>query len=170
MQEVDREDPGGLGVQELLPRRARPARRWIDARGVQDLPDGGRRDRHAELGQLAVDPAVSPLRVLPRQANGKAGDAPDCWRAAGLASFAGVILSPGQPAMPGQQGRGCHGEDPGPAAAGDERRKSGEPGPVARLVPHPADVPAQHRVLVPEHQQFSILRPVPAERQDSQAQ
>jgi predicted polyphosphate/ATP-dependent NAD kinase len=31
-------------------------------------------------------------------------------------------------------------------------------------------VPAQHRVLVPEHQQLSILRQVPAERQDSQAE
>src|SRR5271169_6064913 len=35
-----------------------PARRWIDARGVQDLPDGGRCDHHAELRQLAVDAAV----------------------------------------------------------------------------------------------------------------
>jgi hypothetical protein len=31
-------------------------------------------------------------------------------------------------------------------------------------------VPPQHRVLVPEHQQFSILRQIPAEYQDSQAE
>jgi hypothetical protein len=31
----------------------------------------------------------------------------------------------------------------------------------------PADVPAQHRVLVPEHQQLSILRQVTAEHQFS---
>jgi len=31
-------------------------------------------------------------------------------------------------------------------------------------------VPAQHRVLVPEHQQLSILRQIPAEYQDSQAE
>ena len=49
VQEVDGEDPGGLGVQELPPGRARAARRWIDARGMQDLPDGGRRDCHAEF-------------------------------------------------------------------------------------------------------------------------
>jgi hypothetical protein len=30
-------------------------------------------------------------------------------------------------------------------------------------------VAAQHRVLVPEYQQLSIVRPVPAEYQDSQA-
>jgi hypothetical protein len=37
VQETDREDPGGLGVQELPPGGARAARRRIDARGVQDL-------------------------------------------------------------------------------------------------------------------------------------
>ena len=60
VQEVDREDPGSLGVQELPPGRAGAARRWIDAPSVQDLPDSGRGDRHAELGQLAVDAAMSP--------------------------------------------------------------------------------------------------------------
>jgi hypothetical protein len=37
-----------------------------------------------------------------------------------------------------------------------------------RLVPDPASVAAQHRVLVPEHQQFSILRQVLTEHQDSE--
>ena len=39
MQEVDRDDPGGLGVQELPPGRARAAWRWIDARSSQDFID-----------------------------------------------------------------------------------------------------------------------------------
>ena len=38
------------------------------------------------------------------------------------------------------------------------------------LVPHTADLTPQHRVLVPEHQQFSSLHPVTAERQDSHAE
>ena len=38
VQEGDREDPGGLGCQELPPRRACAPRRRIDARGMQDLP------------------------------------------------------------------------------------------------------------------------------------
>ena len=38
VQEIHREDPGGLGVQELPPGRARPAGSRIDARGTQDLP------------------------------------------------------------------------------------------------------------------------------------
>jgi hypothetical protein len=75
VQEIDCEDPGGLGMEELPPGRACPAGRRIDARGVQDLPHRGRRDCHAELGQLAVDPAVSPQRILCGQANGEACDA-----------------------------------------------------------------------------------------------
>ena len=76
----------------------------------------------------------------------------------------------GQPAVPGQQRRWRHGEDFGPASAGYERRWRGEPHPVGRLVPYPVGVAAQHRVLVPEYQQLSILRPIPAEHQDSEAE
>ncbi len=72
--------------------------------------------------------------------------------------------------MPGQERRRRHGEDAGPAPAGEEPCQRGEPHPAGRLVPHPAGVPAQHRVLVPEHQQLGILRPVPAERHDGQAE
>jgi hypothetical protein len=66
VQEIDCDDPGGLDMKKLTPARARPARRRIDARSPQDLPHRGRRDRHAELGQLAMDPAVSPQRILLR--------------------------------------------------------------------------------------------------------
>jgi hypothetical protein len=170
VQEVDGEDPGGLGVQKLPPGRARAARRRIDARGMQDFPDGGRRDRHAELGQFAVDPAVSPQRILLCQPDNKAGDAPDCRRAAGRAPGARVVLARGQLAVPGQQRRGRHGEDFGPAPAGKEPCQRGEPHLVDRLIPDPAGVAAQHRVLVPQYQQLSILRPVPTEHQGSDAQ
>jgi hypothetical protein len=63
--------PGAVVVR-LVPGQDR-----IDARGAQDLVDGRRRDRRAELGQLAVDPPVSPERVLFCQADGEAGDAPE---------------------------------------------------------------------------------------------
>jgi hypothetical protein len=93
VQEVHREDPGRLSVQELPPGRARPARRRADTRSSQDFIDGGRRDCEAELGQLAVDPAVAPQRILCRQADDKAGDAADCWRPARLAPPARVVVS-----------------------------------------------------------------------------
>src|SRR5689334_12971141 len=47
VQEVDGEDPSGLGVQELPPGRAAAAWRRIDARGFHDLVDGRWRDRDA---------------------------------------------------------------------------------------------------------------------------
>jgi len=137
---------------------------------MQDLPDGGRRDCHAELGQFAVDPAVSPQRILCREANDEAGDSGDRRRTAGPAPFARVVLLRGQFAVPGQERRGRDGEDIGPAPAGHEPRQRGEPHPVGRLVPDPGGVPAQHRVLVPEHQQLSVLRQVLAGYQDSQAE
>src|SRR5689334_7742567 len=67
--QVHREDPGRLSVQELPSGRACAARRRADTRSPQDLIDGGRRDCEAELGQLAVDPAVAPQRILVRQAD-----------------------------------------------------------------------------------------------------
>lgn len=62
------------------------------------------------------------------------------------------------------------GEDPSPAPARQQPCQRGEPHPVDRLVPYPAGVPAQHRVLMPEHEQLGILSPVTAEHQDSQAE
>jgi len=77
---------------------------------------------------------------------------------------------PGLAPVPGQQCRGRNREDSGPAPAGEEPCQRGEPYPVGRLVPYPADVAAQHRVLVPEHQQFSVIRQVLTEYQDGQAE
>jgi len=45
--------------------------------------EGGRpANRHAEFRHFAMDPAVSPQRILLRQTDDKAGGAPDCRRAA----------------------------------------------------------------------------------------
>ncbi len=64
VQEIDRDDPGRLGMQELPPARARAPRCRINAGRMQDLPHGRRRDCHAELCEFAVDPAVSPQRKM----------------------------------------------------------------------------------------------------------
>ena len=66
VQEIDCDDPGSLGVQELAPARTRAARCRIDAGRRQDLPHGGGRDCYAELCKFAVDPVVSPQRILLR--------------------------------------------------------------------------------------------------------
>src|ERR1019366_1976165 len=76
-------------------------------------------------------------RVLPRQADGYPGDAPDHLRAAGPAARARAVLPRGQSAVPGQQRRGRHREGPGPPPPRDERGQRSEPGPVGGLVPGP---------------------------------
>ena len=53
---------------------------------------------------------------------------------------------------------------------GMNRASAANQAPVARLVPHPVGMPSQHRVLVPEDQQLSIPRLIPAEHQHRQAE
>src|SRR5271165_2768451 len=66
----------------------------------------------------------------------------------------------------------CHREHLAPPAAGNQSRQCREPQPVAWLVTDPADLAAQDRVLVPEHQELGVLgRPVPRQhRQPAQQQ
>ena len=106
-------------------------------------------------------------RILLRQPDDYAGDARGRRWSPGLAPFPRVVPLRGQSVVPGQQRRWRDGEDLGPAPAGQEPGQRGEAHPVGRLVSHPADVAAQHRVLMPEHQQLSGFRSVAAERQDS---
>ena len=59
--------------------------------------------------------------------------------------------------MPAEQRRRGHREHLGPSPPGDQPGQCREPQPVGRLVADPADLAAQYRVLVPEHQEFGIL-------------
>ena len=68
-----------------------------------------------------------------------------------------VPLAGDQPPVPGEQRRRGHREHLAPPPPGDQPRQCCEPQPVARLVADPADLAAQHRVLVPEHQELGIL-------------
>jgi len=55
VQEIDREDPGGLGCQELPPRRAGPARRRIDAR-TAPLPSCSGDAERNRISHMAATP------------------------------------------------------------------------------------------------------------------
>jgi hypothetical protein len=73
-------------------------------------------------------------------------------------------------AVPGQQrGRGDR-EDLCPAAARYQARESGEPQAVGCFVAHERDVPAQDRVLVPQHQQLRVLGDIASQQQRGQRQ
>ena len=115
MQEIDREDPGGLGVQELPPGDARAAWRRIDAGGAQDLPDCGRRHGDAEFQQFALDPAMAPPRILSCQAQHQPLDTRCGRRTARPAPSARVVLLRCQLAVPGHERRGRDGKHLGPA-------------------------------------------------------
>ena len=71
---------------------------------------------------------------------------------------AGVIpLTRDQPPVPGEQRRRGHGEHLTPAVPGNQPPQRRERKPVTRPVADPADLAAQHRVLVPQDQQFGVL-------------
>ena len=55
------------------------------------------------------------------------------------------------------QRRRGHREHLGPSAPGDQAGQCRKPQLVGRLVADPAGLAAQHRVLVPEHQEFGVL-------------
>jgi len=62
VEEVDCEDAGGLGAQELPPAGVGVSeRRRRDPVALEDPPDRRGADPVAELEQLALDPAVSQL-------------------------------------------------------------------------------------------------------------
>ena len=96
-EEVTGQDRFGLGAQELRPGRTCPPRRGVDPGLLQDFPHGRRRHLHSQAGQLTVDPAVPPVRVLASQPQDQGPDVP----------------AGGWPAGPAAQGPG------GPAAADD---------------------------------------------------
>ena len=162
--------PPRIGFRRIccVPASVTVARGGIDADSVQDLPDGGRRGSYTGFRQFAMDPAVSPQRVFLRLANGRAGDALDRRRAAGLAPLARAVLARGQFAVPGQRGRGRDRKDLAPAPARYEPCQRSEPGPVSGLVPRPAGVAAQHRVLVAQDQQPGVLGQITTEQHDQQ--
>jgi len=101
--EIDSDDPLGLVEQELSPGGAGSARCWVDAGGVQDVPDGGGADAVAEPGQFAVDSSVAPPWILLGQLPDEVLDRRACHGAPGGSAAGGVVPFGGDdPAVPGQ--------------------------------------------------------------------
>ena len=130
----------------------------LDARGTQDLPDGGWRDGHTEFRRFTVDPAIShsgssfARRTTRRAMLGTVSGRPGLRRL--LVSY---LLAATLRCLVSSVA-GVTAKTLGPAAAGYEPGQRGEPYPVGRLVTHSAGLAAQHRILVPEYQQLSVLR------------
>jgi hypothetical protein len=85
--------PGGVGVSY---------RCWWDSVALQDPADRGGADAVAEFAQLALDPHVSPVRVLPCHPHDQRGDdVVDRWAAGSV--LVGP-LSAYEVAVPAQDG------------------------------------------------------------------
>jgi hypothetical protein len=59
MKEIDGEQAGGLGAQEVAPVGVDPSGRWSDPGGGKDAPDGAFSDAVAEPDQLALKSAMA---------------------------------------------------------------------------------------------------------------
>jgi hypothetical protein len=143
--------------QELLPGRPRAARRGIDPGGMQDLPHRGGRDPVAEPDEFALYAPVPPRRIVRGHADHELADRSRRGRASGTPPARVIPLACDQAPVPGQERRRGHREQLGPPLPGDQPGQRREPQPVTRLVADPAGLAAQHRVLVPEYQEFGIL-------------
>ncbi len=150
--EVDGEDAAGLGCQELPPGRASPAGCRTDPGIMQDLPHRGRRDRVAGLDELALHAPVPPGGIVRGDADHKLADRGCRKWPSGTPPARIIPFACDQPPVPGEQRRRGHVEHLSPALPGNQPGQRCEPQPVARLVPDPGGVTAQHRVLMSQHQ------------------
>ena len=117
----------GLCGGELRPRRPQPAQRRLNAMALQDRPNTRRANHDAYSGELTVDAAVVPGRVLLRQleyqCGGSLGDERSTRAAAGIGSaLGGEIAVPAAAEFPPGR-RGARGAGGG---AGQNARYSNE--------------------------------------------
>ena len=104
MKEVAGDQALRLRSQELRPSRSQSPRRRLDAVTLQDRPDARGGDDNAHGGELTVDAAVAPGRVLLRQPEDERGGSPRGTRPTGTAVGIGPALGDEVP-VPAQQGR-----------------------------------------------------------------
>jgi hypothetical protein len=116
-----------LGSEEGTPLGVYPARRWAQVRGGQDAADGTGADVVSERGELALDAAVSPTRVVPCQPDNELAQLAVDARAARPVRV-GPFLG-NQASVPGKEG--CGGDEAVAAQlAGQEPSQRGQECPV----------------------------------------
>jgi hypothetical protein len=159
-EEVACHDHLGLGAQKLRPGRRGSARRRVDSGLLENFPYRRRRYRHSQAGQLAVDPAVPPFRILAGQPEDWGLDVPAGRRPAGLAAVgpggpaaAGDVAVPAQDRVRGDQ------QPQSPAARFRyHTERGGEQGPVRPLQLRATRLPLlQDRELMAQDQDLGGL-------------
>ena len=127
VEEVRGQQSGCLGSEKGAPVGVYPARRRAQMSGGQDAADGAGSDVVSESGELALDAAVSPARVLPCQPDDELAQLGANAGATGRARV-GPFLGD-QASVPGQQGGGGD-ESVAAQLAGQEPGQGGQDGPV----------------------------------------
>ena len=108
----------------------------------------------AETEEFALDAPVPPPWVLPGQPLDQFAEIIRDWWASGGVRIGPFVLD--QAPVPGEQGARRH--DPiGPKTLGQQSRQRGDHGTVGPVRLRAADLTAQDRKLVPQHQDFHIL-------------
>ena len=105
---------------------------------LEDLPDRGRSDPHAQHQQLAVDAPVPPRAVLAGQAEHQRADRPDRgWPPGALGPRDASVTSRDQVAVPAAHGFWADGQaDPAQHVAREPVEHSREEGAIGRGEPH----------------------------------
>jgi len=141
-------------TQELPPAGPGSTRRRWQAMTAEDTADGLVRAAHAELEQLALDPPVTPARVLPGQAQDQLSTLGDQTRASAPgAAGEQRPLAPDEIAMPAQQGLGAD-QEAGPGRARQPLAEAGEQEAISRPPAWPLDLALENAQLVPENQEL----------------
>jgi hypothetical protein len=106
LEQVAGQDRVRLCPEKLRPRGTCSVGRGVDAGCVQELPDGGGADLVAEAGELAVDAAVAPGRVLGGQTEDQGTQAGGDGGSTGLGGLGGPAAGD-QLSVPAQDRRRC---------------------------------------------------------------
>jgi hypothetical protein len=156
VEEIDRQDAGGLVAQERPPAGVLLAGCRADTVSGQDATYRAGPDPVTKPLQFALDSAVAPPRIVAGQAQYQVSDlVADRWPARRVR----VGPAPAeQAAVPGQQRR--RGQDPVRSyLAGQQLGQGGQDRPVRPEQPRPtSDLATQHRHLMPQHEDLDQQR------------
>jgi hypothetical protein len=147
--QVTRHQSLRLCGKELRPSRSGSPRRPLDAVTLQDRPDarGGGNDAHG--GELTVDAAVTPLRILLRQAEDECGRSLRDGRSAGPAVR--IRPAPGdEVSVPTQQSFRSD-EEASESSAGEQPCEPSQHRPIRRLQRRSLDLASVDCHLVAQH-------------------
>ena len=154
-EEVASDDARRLRAQELTPARPRTPWRRSKAGACEQPANRARRNRHAELAELAGDPLVAPTRVLARQPQhelARSGvDRRAPWPRVGIGPPA-----PHELAVPAQQ-RLRRNEQPLAACGRQQPTRRGKQRAVTRAQLRTLDLTTQDRELMAQHEQLDVL-------------